>query len=117
MYVVTMFVVVMLIMVFHYTVLVDPLFTALECTCLSQGSACREANRFNYEFWHGYWKVDTPNVFKEIDQLKSRVSFQSQGTAPGSAAKEGLTGKFIRSINRKAPRQRPAKLSVDGLRK
>lgn len=68
---VVVFVAVAIIMSCHYKFLVTPLFEALECTCIGEGTRCRETNLFNQEFWHNYWKVETPAVFSAVDSLKS----------------------------------------------
>jgi len=52
---------------------VEPIYNSLSCACLSEGEACHEANKFDYDFWYKYWKEDVPNVFKEVDKLKKEV--------------------------------------------
>lgn len=50
-----------------------PIYDALECTCLSQGDNCREAQQFNEAWWDNYWMKVVPGVFKEVDALKAGV--------------------------------------------
>jgi hypothetical protein len=64
------FVLVAVIMVVYYAATVEKLYDALQCTCLSQGKNCREANTFDYDFWHKYWKTTTPAIFKDVDQIR-----------------------------------------------
>lgn len=105
-YLVLVFVSVVLMMASHYTVIVDPLFQALECTCVNQGATCREANKFNYGFWHHYWKEQTPNVFKEINQLKSQLSLtQAKMT---NNQNRSMMHQFIQQVvtpTRRSPKQ------------
>lgn len=67
---VIVFIVVSIIMTCHYIILVNPLFEALECTCIGEGTRCRETNLFNEGFWHHYWKEETPAVFAAVKSLK-----------------------------------------------
>merc|ERR1719428_1710283 len=74
-------------MTFYYQTTLAPLYDALQCTCLGVGKNCREAQTFSYEFWHRYWKEDIPNVFHELDILKSGNSPSSAtDTAPAAPA-------------------------------
>lgn len=57
-------------MTYYYYSTLDPLFDALQCTCIGVGENCREAQTFSYDFWHKYWKEDVPKVFGELDALK-----------------------------------------------
>jgi hypothetical protein len=66
----TVVVVAIAIMLWHYKMSVEPMGQALMCTCLSTGEHCEEANKFSYDFWHQYWKVETPQIFKDVDVLK-----------------------------------------------
>lgn len=50
-----------------------PIYKALECTCLSSGDECFEAQHFNKPWWDNYWMKIIPNVFKEVDALKATV--------------------------------------------
>jgi hypothetical protein len=50
-----------------------PIYDALECTCLSQGDSCFEAQHFNKPWWDNYWMKTVPGVFKEVDTLKATV--------------------------------------------
>lgn len=56
----------------HYTSTVYPLNDALGCACTSTGRNCREANVFNREFWHDYWKHETPKVFTDVADMRKR---------------------------------------------
>lgn len=53
--------------------MVSPLYDALECTCLSKGATCREAQKFNSAWWDNYWRYAVPETFKQIDALKAAV--------------------------------------------
>jgi hypothetical protein len=50
-----------------------PIYNALECTCLSAGEKCFEAQQFNKPWWDDYWMNVVPGVFKEVDALKTTV--------------------------------------------
>jgi len=67
---VVVFIAVVIIMICHYSILVSPLFEALECTCIGEGTRCRESNLFNADFWHHYWKEETPAVFASVNSMK-----------------------------------------------
>jgi len=55
----------------HYNVtLVEPLYDALQCTCLSQGDKCHEAHAFSKSFWDQYWTKDVPSSIQAISQMK-----------------------------------------------
>jgi len=57
-------------MYLHYIHIAAPLSTALECTCLTQGSQCLEAQTYNKDFWSTYWAKDVPHVFATVDDMK-----------------------------------------------
>lgn len=57
-------------MVCHTKYVVEPLYDALECACLSEGSKCREAHVFSYEFWQQYWMLDLPSSIMRINEAK-----------------------------------------------
>jgi len=57
---------------YHYSVVVRPLSHALECTCISSGAHCHEAQAFNTAFWTKYWNQDVPDVFDQVEKLKAR---------------------------------------------
>lgn len=61
------------VMWFWNTSAVEPIYDALSCACLSEGEKCHEADKFDYDFWHKYWKEDIPNVFKQVDALKKKA--------------------------------------------
>lgn len=67
---VVVFIAVVIIMICHYAIVVSPLFEALECTCIGEGTRCRERNLFDRGFWHHYWKEETPAVFAAVNSLK-----------------------------------------------
>lgn len=50
-----------------------PIYNALQCTCLSTGEQCFEAQHFNKPWWDDYWMKTVPGVFKEVDTLKATV--------------------------------------------
>lgn len=60
-----------------------PVYTALECTCMSSGSKCFEANHFNKQWWDTYWMDTVPGVFKEVNEMKSKMP---AGAAPNFVA-------------------------------
>lgn len=68
------FVIVLVLMYFHYTTTVDPMYKALECACIGVGEGCREANQFSKTFWDNYWHVETPKVFADVEVLKGGAS-------------------------------------------
>merc|ERR1719428_2096195 len=60
----------LLVMWFWNDNAVEPLYGALSCACLSEGEKCHEANKFDYDFWYKYWKLDVPDIFRQVDELK-----------------------------------------------
>lgn len=97
----------------HKTTIVVPIHDALQCTCLSSGPNCYEAQKFGYDFWHNYWKQVVPSVFTAISALKSgdapegAVAFGAKGAAhavhpsalfakPDLAPSKSLLGKMAR---------------------
>lgn len=60
----------LLVMWFWNDNAVEPLYDALSCACLSEGEKCHEANKFDYDFWYKYWKLDVPDIFRQVDELK-----------------------------------------------
>lgn len=73
-------------MAYYYYNVLDPVFDALECTCIGEGVKCREAQTFSYDFWHKYWKEDVPAVFQALDQLKSGSTGTDAAPGPAPAA-------------------------------
>eukprot|EP00928_Gymnodinium_smaydae_P007540 TRINITY_DN12701_c0_g1_i1.p1 TRINITY_DN12701_c0_g1~~TRINITY_DN12701_c0_g1_i1.p1 ORF type:complete len:605 (+),score=116.03 TRINITY_DN12701_c0_g1_i1:99-1913(+) len=63
---------------------VVPVARALECTCLNSGEYCREAETFGLDFWSKYWTQDVPNVFAQVDILRSGGSLAA-APAPAPA--------------------------------
>jgi len=57
-------------MAFHLLWVVKPLYGALQCTCLSEGSQCREAHAFSYQFWQQYWMLDLPSSIMRINEAQ-----------------------------------------------
>merc|ERR1719515_53994 len=57
--------------------IVVPVYKALECTCLSHGDECFEAQKYNFDFWYEYWLHGVPGVFRAVETLKAG--------APGAA--------------------------------
>jgi len=56
----------------YYTkALVEPLYDALQCACLSRGDTCHEAHVFSHKFWNQYWRHDVPSSIEAINQLMS----------------------------------------------
>lgn len=56
---------------YYTTYLVNPLYDALECACLSKGERCSEAHTFSHSFWEQYWKNDVPSSIQAINKLMS----------------------------------------------
>jgi len=69
---------------------VKPVYESLSCTCVGVGETCKEAQVFNKGFWDTYWMKTGPDVFKELDALKSTVPaaaiFAAQPTHAGNFA-------------------------------
>jgi len=65
-----------------------PVYNSLECTCVSAGKQCYEANHFNKPFWDKYWMETVPGVFKEVSEMKAKLpaGAASYAVASGSAA-------------------------------
>lgn len=57
-------------MYLHYVHIAKPVSLALECTCLSKGAHCFEANEFDQDFWKMYWEHDVPEVFATVSRMK-----------------------------------------------
>jgi hypothetical protein len=57
-------------MVYYNVHLVEPLYDALQCACLSQGDKCHEAHAFSKSFWDQYWTTDVPSSIQAITQMK-----------------------------------------------
>jgi len=68
-----LFLIVYLVMQWNLKSVTLPIYNALECTCLSSGEQCFEAQHFNKAWWDNYWMKTLPNVFKEVDALKATV--------------------------------------------
>lgn len=58
-----------LFQVYYTEALVQPLYTALECSCLSQGETCFEAQRFSASFWDNYWTYEVPASRYRINSI------------------------------------------------
>lgn len=69
----TLMAVVVAVMWLHYEFTIEPLYEALKCTCLKIGDQCHEAQAFDYNFWHDYWKVKTPEVFQTVKELRAAL--------------------------------------------
>jgi len=50
---------------------VIPVYGALECTCVKTGEKCVEAQKFDFDFWHHYWKITVPAIFEKLKELKA----------------------------------------------
>merc|ERR1719387_2327814 len=59
------------IMDYQMKQIVVPVYDALQCTCLTQGPNCVEAQKHDFNFWYHYWGEVVPNVFKQVDTLKA----------------------------------------------
>lgn len=94
-------------MYLHYIHVALPLSTALECTCLSQGPHCFEAQTYDKQFWETYWVKDVPEIFTTVDQLKEEQgsdATSAPAAAPAAAnfIHKGL-GPFIKLHSLKGP--------------
>jgi len=58
--------------------LVQPLYEALDCTCLSHGETCRESSAFDFDFWTQYWRFDVPKTLESIEALR-KVTEKTHG--------------------------------------
>eukprot|EP00747_Dinoflagellata_sp_TGD_P105826 gnl/TRDRNA2_/TRDRNA2_169668_c1_seq4.p1 gnl/TRDRNA2_/TRDRNA2_169668_c1~~gnl/TRDRNA2_/TRDRNA2_169668_c1_seq4.p1 ORF type:complete len:584 (-),score=105.41 gnl/TRDRNA2_/TRDRNA2_169668_c1_seq4:105-1856(-) len=83
------------IMYEYQTTTVIPLYDALECTCVVKGDKCREANKFDYDYWYEYWKVTTPQIFKDIAKLKASVSFAQKRSFGGLLSKSAQAARAM----------------------
>jgi len=66
----SVFGIVIVVMLYHYSTTIDPMYTALECACSGVGENCREASQFSSDFWYKYWSVETPKVFQDVALLQ-----------------------------------------------
>merc|ERR1719198_1776763 len=55
---------------FYTATVVEPLYNALQCTCLSEGDTCREAHTFSKDFWDQYWSKAVPSAIQSIMDMK-----------------------------------------------
>jgi len=69
------------VMYSFHTQVVVPVSDGLECTCMSQGSNCREAERFSAEFWENYWLREVPAVYEEVNKMSGGAVPQSFAAA------------------------------------
>merc|ERR1719313_3171327 len=76
-------IVVVAVMYTFYTDISVPVSEALECTCLSRGDRCFEAEQFSTEFWRKYWLKDVPRIIKEVNAMKGGVAFHVESAAAG----------------------------------
>lgn len=60
-------------MMYYTSTVVNPLYSALQCACLSEGDSCREAHAFSASFWDQYWLTDVPSSIHGINTLKSQA--------------------------------------------
>jgi hypothetical protein len=74
------------IMEWQMGAIVQPIYQALECTCLSRGSECYESNRFDNKFWNNYWYRTVPWIYEEVAKLKAALP---AGAASYVAAQAG----------------------------
>jgi hypothetical protein len=66
-----------IIFLLYYTVvIVQPLYGALQCACLSDGERCHEALAYSHDFWNQYWAEDVPASIEGIKELKSTQPMQ-----------------------------------------
>lgn len=49
---------------------IEPVSGALDCTCLSQGDRCFEAQRYNADFWRKYWTQDVPDILAKAEAMR-----------------------------------------------
>lgn len=55
----------------HRETIVETVYDALDCTCRTRGDKCVEAQKFDFDFWHDYWKDVVPGVFGNVEKLKA----------------------------------------------
>lgn len=79
------------VMDWHQKTIVHPVYDALECTCLSSGKNCYEAQRFGFNFWHKYWKDVVPSIFTAVATLKSGGSPAGSVALSTSGAAQAVT--------------------------
>jgi len=57
-------------LIYYNIQLVEPLYEALNCACLSQGDTCQESKTFSSSFWDQYWTKDVPSSIQAITKMK-----------------------------------------------
>jgi len=88
----------------YYTAtLVEPLYDALECACLSQGDKCREAHAFSFDFWAEYWAVDVPRSIQQITQLRNNALSLSASSPSSLERPSRFVGNLLQSHLHGAP--------------
>lgn len=89
--------VVYVIMQWQLASIVVPVSHALQCTCVSDGPQCLEAQKYNYDFWYNYWTKAVPGVFAEVDKLKATApaGAMSYMSLSGARVSEGLRQKEV----------------------
>jgi len=78
--------------VLYKAYVIDPTSEALTCACLTEGSSCREASKFDAKYWRGYWNEDVPGVFESIADLKSGHEAARLPVSAPAVAKSFISG-------------------------
>jgi hypothetical protein len=101
--VVILLIIVYYVMDCHHNSVVIPVHDALECTCLSSGSTCYEAQKFGFDFWHSYWKDTIPAIYSAVAALKSGTGGTVAFSAHGAAHAGPATTKYEKELHRFGP--------------
>lgn len=96
------------VMEWQLTGIVKPIYKALECTCLSEGPECFEAQAHNHYFWNNYWHKTVPWIYEEINKLKAAIP---AGAATFASAQAGSI--LSASKQSAAKSQMPVDVSLD----
>jgi len=70
--------------IYYNIALVEPLYQALNCACLSQGDTCQESHTFSKSFWDQYWSKDVASSIQAIGTMKA--GYVEHPPAPAPAA-------------------------------
>jgi len=86
------FTIVVIVIWYHYSTTINPMYKALECACARTGENCREATVFSADFWYKYWSVETPKVFADVAVLKGGGQVVAAAPAAAAALAPGPAG-------------------------
>jgi len=68
--------------IYYNITMVEPLYEALNCACLSQGDTCKESHTFSKSFWDQYWSQDVPSSIQAISTMKALNAEQHVASPP-----------------------------------